>query len=59
MNISGIFNSTYSNNITSTKQLQGLDTASGTTKTQNIQKPDAMSSATITNGGDHHFEAKV
>ena len=59
MNISGIFNSTYSNNVTSTKQLQGVDTVSSTTKTQNIQKPDAMSSATMTNGGDHHFEAKA
>jgi len=59
MNISGIFNSTYSNNVTSTKQLQDVYKVSSTTKTQNIQKPDAMSSATITNGGDHHFEAKA
>ena len=59
MNISGILNSTYSNNVTSTKQLQGVDTVSSATKTQNIQKPDTISSATITNGGDHYFEAKA
>ena len=58
ISISGILNSTYSNNVTSTKQSQNVDTISSATKTQSIQ-PDAISSATKTNGGDHYFEARV
>ncbi|SMC21886.1 hypothetical protein SAMN02745134_01479 [Clostridium acidisoli DSM 12555] len=59
MNISGIFNSTYSNNVTNAKQLQRADVVSSATKTQSVQKPDVISSATKTNGGDHYFEARV
>jgi hypothetical protein len=58
MNISKIFSSTYLNNITSNKQSQGVDTTSSTDTAQNTQKPDAITSATITKGGDHYFEAR-
>jgi hypothetical protein len=59
MNISGIFNSTYSNTINNIKQAQNVDTVSSATKTQSFQKPDAVSSATVKNGGDHFFDARA
>lgn len=58
MNISAIFNSTYTNSITN-RQLQKVDTVSSATKTQSTQKPDTISSATKNAGGDHYFEARV
>jgi uncharacterized protein (DUF4213/DUF364 family) len=59
MNISTISNSLNLTNVNNNKQVQKVDTASSATKTQIMPKPDAMSSATITNGEDHHFEAKA
>lgn len=59
MNIPRILNSAYSNNTTSIKEAQSVDTVSSATKMKNIQKPDAISSATKTNGGDHYFEARA
>lgn len=59
MNISGIFNSTYSNSINHVKQTQNVDTISSATKAQSIPKPDAVSSATVKNGGDHFFDARA
>ncbi|OOM78915.1 hypothetical protein [Clostridium sp. BL-8] len=59
MNISGIFSSAYANNTVSMKKLQAVDTVAGATKTASAQKPDAISSATKTNGGDHYFEARA
>lgn len=57
MNISSIYNSNYNNanNVTGTQ----MNTISTDSKTQNVQKPDAISSATKNNGGDHYFEARV
>ena len=57
MNISTIANSLYTNNVTNNKQFQKIE--SGASKAENIQKPDAMTSATKSTGGDHYFEAKV
>jgi len=59
MNISGILNSTYSNNTTSIKETQSVDTVPSATKMKSVQKPDVISSATKTNGGDHYFEARA
>lgn len=57
MNISSIFNSKYLTNITN-RQIYKADTVSSATRTQTAQKPDALSSATVTKGGDHLFEAR-
>lgn len=57
MNISSIFSSKYLTNVTN-KQIYKADTVSSATKTQTMQKPDALSSATKSKGGDHFFEAR-
>jgi hypothetical protein len=59
MNISGILNSTYSNNTIRIKEAQSVDTVSSATKMKSIPKPDVISSATKTKGGDHYFEARA
>ena len=59
MNISTISNLSYFKNVTNDKQLQKSYALPSTTRTQNNQKPDAISSATKTTGGDHYFEAKA
>jgi len=59
MNISSISNSLNLNKVNNNMQLQKSDATSSTIKPQSMQKVDTMSSATISTGGDHHFEAKA
>ncbi|GFP76168.1 hypothetical protein [Clostridium fungisolvens] len=59
MNISKLFQAASLNNIYSSRQTQIVDTVSSATKTPKIQKPDAISSATKSKGGDHYFEARA
>jgi hypothetical protein len=59
MNISRFNNSNYVKSTTAAQQSPQIDTKPRSSKTQNVQKPDAISSATKTKGGDHYFEAKA
>lgn len=59
MNISSISNSLNINKMNNNIQLQKSDATTNTTKPKSMTKIDAMSSATMSTGGDHSFEAKA